>query len=174
MLAEPSLARIPPISLYWASIKRNAQLKGTGNCYQSTDNLSSASRMWESQISRFVNNSYVVFFLLGDSLASEFYAPTFRNIKFRRRGITQKKVWREFEIKNSDVNTARPFETSACFNNAKRMCRLSHHFFLHSFLVPSSISRLNLRPFATDLYFPKSNFYIKPYFMFFNINYSVF
>ena len=42
----------------------------------------------------------VVFLLLGDTRASEFYVPTFRNrqsvlkrrhIKFRRRGITQKK-----------------------------------------------------------------------------------
>jgi len=29
------------------------------------------------------------------------------------------------------VNTTRPFEMSACFNNAMRMCRLSHHFNLH-------------------------------------------
>jgi hypothetical protein len=74
---------------------------------------------------------YVVCFLLGNSPASEFYMPTFRNtmslptyypptyppvkmgqrvpkrrhIKFRRRGITQKKAYniktrRKFEIKN--------------------------------------------------------------------------
>jgi len=50
----------------------------------------------------------VIFFLLGNSPASEFYMPTFRNTlfylhrqsvpkrwhtKFRRRGITQKKAY---------------------------------------------------------------------------------
>ena len=41
-----------------------------------------------------MKKSFVVFFLLGDSPASEFYVPTFRehcSIKFRSRGITQKK-----------------------------------------------------------------------------------
>ena len=45
--------------------------------------------------------------LLSDSPASEFYVPTFRNIKFRRLGVTQKKkqnrtsrIRRKFEIKN--------------------------------------------------------------------------
>jgi len=60
-------------------------------------------------ISNFLRVVTVVFFLLVDSLASEFYAPTFRNtirsifyrwnrlsvpkrqnVKFRRQGITQK------------------------------------------------------------------------------------
>jgi hypothetical protein len=45
MLAELSLARMPPIFLYGAAVKRNAQFPGTGNCYPSTDNLTSASRM---------------------------------------------------------------------------------------------------------------------------------
>ena len=47
---------------------------------------------------------YGVFLLLSDSPASEFYVPTFRYIKFRRRGITQKKYTTfttrlQFEIK---------------------------------------------------------------------------
>jgi len=52
--------------------------------------------------------SYDVFFLLGDSPASEFYVPTLfrntvsvpkrRNIRFRRRGISQKK---ESDIHNT-------------------------------------------------------------------------
>jgi len=36
---------------------------------------------------------HVVCFLLGNSPASEFYMPTFRNTKFRCRGITQKKTY---------------------------------------------------------------------------------
>jgi len=58
-------------------------------------------------ISNFRRVLNVVCFLLGDSLASEFYMPTFWNtqsgrdrvfrnvsiIKFRRRGITQKKAY---------------------------------------------------------------------------------
>jgi len=47
------------------------------------------------------NTRYVVCLLLDDSRASEFYMPTFRNtavpkrrhIKFRRRGITEKKAY---------------------------------------------------------------------------------
>jgi len=53
-------------------------------------------------IANFPHVVNVVFFLLGDSLASEFHVPTFQNrqsvlkrrhITFRRRGITQKKEY---------------------------------------------------------------------------------
>jgi hypothetical protein len=50
-----------------------------------------------------------VFFVLGDSAASEFYVPTFRNsvkdgvpkrrhLKFRRRGVTQNK---DYNVQNT-------------------------------------------------------------------------
>jgi hypothetical protein len=71
MFAEPSLARILPV---------HRQL-----IFSNTD-----VRISKLEIR---NNSYVVFFLLGDSPASEFYVPMFRNIMFRRRGISQKNVY---------------------------------------------------------------------------------
>jgi gamma-glutamylcysteine synthetase len=68
-------------------------------------------------ISNFRRVQYVVCFLLGNSPASEFYMPTFRHtlsvhlprkmeqsvpkrrhIKFRRRGITQKKTYNNLKF----------------------------------------------------------------------------
>jgi len=43
----------------------------------------------------------IIFFLLGNSPASEFYFPKFKksqHLKFRRRGITQKEEYNNFII----------------------------------------------------------------------------
>jgi hypothetical protein len=108
VLAEPSLARMPPVSLYGAAVKRNAQFPGTGNLPVHRQLIFSNTDVRISNLEN-RNNSYVVFFLLCDSPASEFYVPTFRNIKFRGRKSPKRKytifrTWRKFEMKNSDVS----------------------------------------------------------------------
>jgi len=57
-------------------------------------------------ISEFRHVLNVLCFFLGNSPASEFYMHKYNYIKFRCRGITQKKaytfkIWRKFKIKNN-------------------------------------------------------------------------
>lgn len=50
----------------------------------------------------------VVFFLLGDCPASEFYFPKRRHIKFKSRGIAQKKgynIQNAAKVSNPNINT---------------------------------------------------------------------